>query len=169
LALVCPILSSCRPLCPTGSRSRLPAHLPLTPQRIPPRTGQLPCGDVPLPLAREPAALGWRLLRAQRYVSCAVYHTAIRRSKSRHFLALAQYRGSSKIHLADDTGPYAGSVLRFTLVFPTAFPRARPGVYFDSDVFHRESTTGEMVLHLGHWPLIFPGPLPAVLSSLGGR
>lgn len=36
------------------------------------------------------------------------------------------------------TGPYAGSILRFTLTFPTTYPRARPAVHFDSDVFHRE-------------------------------
>lgn len=35
-------------------------------------------------------------------------------------------------------GPYAGSVLRFTLTFPLSFPRARPAVHFETDVFHRE-------------------------------
>lgn len=37
-------------------------------------------------------------------------------------------------------GPYAGSVLRFTLTFPLSFPRARPAVHFETDVFHRESS-----------------------------
>ncbi|WOO85631.1 Protein crossbronx [Vanrija pseudolonga] len=33
-------------------------------------------------------------------------------------------------------GPYAGAILRFTLAFQTSFPRTRPSVFFDSDVFH---------------------------------
>ncbi|WVQ99435.1 hypothetical protein IAU59_006570 [Kwoniella sp. CBS 9459] len=33
-------------------------------------------------------------------------------------------------------GPYAGSVLRFTILFPPSFPRTAPTVRFDSDVFH---------------------------------
>ncbi|KAL7421627.1 hypothetical protein Q5752_003396 [Cryptotrichosporon argae] len=33
-------------------------------------------------------------------------------------------------------GPYAGSVLRFTLIFPPSFPGHAPTVRFDTDVFH---------------------------------
>ncbi|KAK1924212.1 ubiquitin-conjugating enzyme/RWD-like protein [Papiliotrema laurentii] len=33
-------------------------------------------------------------------------------------------------------GPYAGSILRFSLVFPSSFPQSGPTVRFDSDVFH---------------------------------
>ncbi|ORX36620.1 ubiquitin-conjugating enzyme/RWD-like protein [Kockovaella imperatae] len=33
-------------------------------------------------------------------------------------------------------GPYAGSVLRFTLSFPPSYPQSAPVIRFDSDVFH---------------------------------
>ncbi|WVQ80761.1 hypothetical protein IAT38_002866 [Cryptococcus sp. DSM 104549] len=33
-------------------------------------------------------------------------------------------------------GPYAGSVLRFALIFPTNYPQSAPTVRFSSDVFH---------------------------------
>ena len=37
------------------------------------------------------------------------------------------------------TGPYAGSVLRFSVTFPNSYPRNPPLIRFDSDVFHGES------------------------------
>jgi hypothetical protein len=44
-------------------------------------------------------------------------------------------------HLYPCTGPYAGSVLRFTLQFPSSYPQNGPTVRFDSDVFHRENVS----------------------------
>lgn len=37
-------------------------------------------------------------------------------------------------------GPFAGAILRFTIVFPRQYPRVRPQLFFDSDVFHRKSS-----------------------------
>ncbi|GMK54372.1 hypothetical protein CspeluHIS016_0109580 [Cutaneotrichosporon spelunceum] len=46
--------------------------------------------------------------------------------------SLGRWAGVFFVH----RGPYAGAILRFALVFPRQYPRVRPQVFFESDVFH---------------------------------
>ncbi|WRT66404.1 uncharacterized protein IL334_003360 [Kwoniella shivajii] len=77
------------------------------------------------PLLAAEIATEFSSLRAPNGCPEGIYLTPSKES-------LLRWNGVFFVH----RGPYAGSILRFTLLFPLAYPQNGPSVRFDSEVFH---------------------------------
>ncbi|WVF71493.1 hypothetical protein IAT40_006299 [Kwoniella sp. CBS 6097] len=84
--------------------------------------------DLPIdvsPLLAAELGIEYASLRAPRGCPVGMYITPSSES-------VLKWHGVFFVH----KGPYAGSILRFTLLFPPSYPQTAPTVRFDSDVFH---------------------------------
>ncbi|WWC62001.1 uncharacterized protein I303_104588 [Kwoniella dejecticola CBS 10117] len=77
------------------------------------------------PLLAAEIAIEFNSLRTPRGCPEGIYITPSREG-------LLRWNGVFFVH----RGPYAGSILRFTLLFPYTYPQNGPTLRFDSDVFH---------------------------------